>query len=557
VLKNLEFTRAVCCIVCAAAVSNCNADTFKISGAGIGAPANPFRWELESPDGTKRSLTEAGAEPAKIAAGDTIEFNTGNGNHGVIFKGLNLSQFEQMFEVLPGGVALSQDPGAGGGYGTAGIGPANSPILNVRVKDAAQGTSEFFCSVHGTGMKGFVEFGEGSETFKISGAGDGAPANPFRWELESPDGTKRSLTEAGAEPAKIAAGDTIEFNTGNGNHGVIFKGLNLSQFEQMFEVLPGGVALSQDPGAGGGYGTAGIGPANSPILNVRVKDAAQGTSEFFCSVHGTGMKGFVEFGEGSETFKISGAGDGAPANPFRWELESPDGTKRSLTEAGAEPAKIAAGDTIEFNTGNGNHGVIFKGLNQTQFEQMFEVLPGGVALSQDPGVGGGYGTAGIGPANSPILNVRVKDAAQGTSGFFCSVHGTGMKGFVEFKSADVASHVIDGVSEQGVNSWEIGGAETESLKVKAGETIEWRVEKGFHGLRFTSWEDDKKHFTVVGNGEIGFMHLLGRNPTASKRVNDVLLRIRINDVDAGTEIPFASLVHPSMTGKLMVVTDSN
>ena len=62
---------------------------------------------------------------------------------------------------------------------------------------------------------------------------------------------------------------------------------------------------------------------------------------------------------------------------------------------------------------------------------------------------------------------------------------------------------------------------------------------------------------MIKDGDIGFMHLLGRNPTASKVENDVMLRVRIDDADVGTEIPFSSLVHPSMKGKLTVIADSN
>ena len=133
--------------------------------------------------------------------------------------------------------------------------------------------------------------GDSGNTFKIFGAGNG----PFHWELELSDGSRRSLSDDNSDPVTVKPGDTIEWSSGTGFHGVIFGGKSEAEFNALFDVLPGGKTLVLNPGGGvDGWGTAGA-SADTLLLKVKVKDGVTGTLDFHCSVHGAPMDGKIKF----------------------------------------------------------------------------------------------------------------------------------------------------------------------------------------------------------------------------------------------------------------------
>jgi len=403
--------------------------TFKIFGAGNGA----FRWELETEEG-RRSLTGDDAAPLEVEPGDTIEWHTGTGFHGVVFSGLSESDFDSMFEELSGGGTLVDAPNGRTGIGVAGMGPGN-PLLSVKVKDGATGDLDFQCSIHFPTMEGAIQLRtepRTPQTFKIFGAGNG----PFIWELETEDG-RRSLTEDGVDPAMVRAGDTIEWHTGTGFHGVVFENTR-DEFDALFDEQPGGGSVVDTPNGRPGIGVAGIGPDNL-LLRVKVKAVPASTVGFRCSIHFPAMNGEVAIASAPTptTFKIFGAGMG----PFRWELETKDG-RQDLSRANSSPVNVKPGDTVEWHSGTGFHGVVFGDASQAEFEQSFEVVDG-LTLLANPSGQAGWGTNGVGP-NSLILSVKIKEQVADLIQFHCSIHGPSMNGTI-VESGTVES-VVQGMS---------------------------------------------------------------------------------------------------------------
>lgn len=277
----------------------------KIFGAGTTGPNgnDPFRWELEE-NGARRNLSAADADPVAVKAGEIVEWHSGTGFHGAIFGGKTKTQFESLFEVLPGGLALAADPNGQTGWGTKGAGP-NNLILKVRTKEGVSGDVHFHCSVHGLPMKGKVGFAVRSpESFKIFGAGTTGPngKDPFRWELEDENG-RRNLSETGAAPLAVKAGDSIVWHSGTGFHGVVFGDSSKADFESSFEVL-GGLTLVSNPRGQTGWGTDGI-PRNNLVLRVRAKKDLADMVRFHCSVHGLAMNGRIVESGSTESVALS------------------------------------------------------------------------------------------------------------------------------------------------------------------------------------------------------------------------------------------------------------
>lgn len=139
----------------------------KIFGAGTTGPNgnDSFRWELED-ENSRRNLSEIDASPVTVKAGDTIEWRSGTGFHGVVFANMPQAAFEASFEVLDG-LTLVANPGGQIGWGTNGIGP-NNLVLKVRAKEGIADAVDFHCSVHGLPMNGAIVKAGSVESVAVS-----------------------------------------------------------------------------------------------------------------------------------------------------------------------------------------------------------------------------------------------------------------------------------------------------------------------------------------------------------------------------------------------------
>ncbi|QGQ29650.1 hypothetical protein [Gimesia maris] len=471
----------------------------------------------------------------KLKTGDVVEFKVTGSRHGVAFN--NGDHAKQVFEFLDGFELKQHDfPGTIRSTHANGTGINKDDngglLIRAKVKTIPDGVSEleYFCSLHGNNMSGKIELEKG--------------AVPVPKVIEGTGGNAWSPATL-----KLKTGDVVEFKVTGSTHGVAFN--NSDHAIQVFEFLDG-FELKQHNFSGTIRSThangTGINKDNNGglLIRAKVKAIPDGVSElnYFCSLHGNNMSGKIELEKG--------------AVPVPKVIEGTGGNAWSPATL-----KLKTGDVVEFKVTGSTHGVAFN--NGDHAIQVFEFLDG-FELKQHNFSGTIRSThangTGINKDNNGglLIRAKVKAIPDGVSelNYFCSLHGNDMSGKIVLeKDTAHADHTIHGVSDDGNQSWIVNGIPAANLDVKAGQIIEWRVREGFHGLRFTSWARDRKHIAVIKDGDIGFMHLLGRNPTASKVENDVMLRVRIDDADVGTEIPFSSLVHPSMKGKLTVIADSN
>ena len=88
-----------------------------------------------------------------------------------------------------------------------------------------------------------------------------------------------------------------------------------------------------------------------------------------------------------------------------------------------------------------------------------------------------------------------------------------------------------------------------------GDTLEWKINAGFHGVRITNWDDVKDHVEVqTVAGQQPFNATTGQNEVPTGTAGQVLLRLKIKSAPAGAgQIAFNCIVHGDpMTGKVTV-----
>ena len=93
--------------------------------------------------------------------------------------------------------------------------------------------------------------------------------------------------------------------------------------------------------------------------------------------------------------------------------------------------------------------------------------------------------------------------------------------------------------------------------VRTGDVIIWKIEGGFHGLKFDDWNTAKNVFEIMSvSGQQPFNANTGRNNAGTGTANKVLLKVKIKQIPDGmTEVPFTCIIHPNMKGTLKLKSE--
>jgi plastocyanin len=185
------------------------------------------------------------------------------------------------------------------------------------------------------------------------------------------------------------------------------------------------------------------------------------------------------------TIQIEATADGG----LRWIVDGQDNPN-----GGTVP--INKGDTLEFSIKDGFHGLTF--LDKVQAQQAFTINSG--TFVDQPAVGpNAWGTAG--QPSGEIASITVKeDAPDGTYAFECTVHKTAMAGVLKISGGQAVIQ-IEAAAAGGLR-WIVDGQNNPdggTIPIKNGDTLEFSIKDGFHGLTFLDKAQAEEVFDFVSS----------------------------------------------------------
>lgn len=439
------------------------------------------------------------------APGDVIEWKICAGRHGVRIT--NWADVKDHVEVQA--VAGQQPFNATTGQNDASSETAGQVLLRLTIRSVPTATPEikFDCIVHGAAMSGKVTVS----------AGPSPTPTPAAKTIEGTDELKWTPEETSA-----AVGDTIEWKIQSGFHGL--KISNWVDVKDHVEVQP--VAGQQPFDVATGQTASPTSTPGQVLLRVKLKSApaAVPAITFECTVHGPEMGGRVNFTAGGPVTKtIEGMAN--------------------LTWSSAD-LTAAVGDTLEWRINAGFHGLRISNWDEVKGHVDVETVAG----QQEFDVATGQNTSATAVAGQVLLRLKIKSipAGDGHIAFNCIIHSA-MEG--EVTLAGAAAATVKTIEGLGTNAWNPA-----SSTAAVGDTLEWKIKAGFHGLRITNWANVKNHVEVeTVAGQQAFNPVTGQNDNPTGTAGAVLLRLKVKSMPADG-IKFDCIVHgTSMSGQVAIV----